>query len=104
MRFDTVCAAHGIEYRRTKPNHPWTDAQVERVNRTIKDATVKWLHNDKHDQLRTHLADFVAASDFARCLKPLGGPAPSDYICKVRTSSPDRFISDPIHQMSRLNT
>jgi len=35
--------------------------QVERINRTIKDATVKRFHYERHDQLRTHLADFMAA-------------------------------------------
>ena len=31
--FDLVCRAHGIEHRLTKPNHPWTNGQVERMNR-----------------------------------------------------------------------
>ncbi len=38
--FDMICEANGIEHRLTKPNHPWTNGQVERMNRTIKDATV----------------------------------------------------------------
>ena len=32
--FDRVCQEHGIEHRLTKPNHPWTNGQVERMNRT----------------------------------------------------------------------
>jgi transposase-like protein len=36
MRFDMICDANGIEHRLTKPNHPWTNGQVERMNRTIK--------------------------------------------------------------------
>lgn len=39
------------------------------MNRTIKDATVKRFHYDDHDQLRRHLADFVAAYNFGRRLK-----------------------------------
>ena len=39
--FDRLCLLHGIEHRLTKPNHPWTNGQVERMNRTIKKATVK---------------------------------------------------------------
>ena len=32
--FDRVCfREHGIEHRLTKPNHPWTNGQVERMNR-----------------------------------------------------------------------
>jgi hypothetical protein len=89
---------HG-EHRLTKPNHPWTNGQVERMNRTIKDATVKRFHYDSDDQLRTHLADFLAAYNFARRLKTLGGLTPYEYICKVWTSEPDRFILNPIHQM-----
>jgi IS30 family transposase len=59
--FELACAKAGIDHRTTKPKHPWTNGQVERMNRTIKDATVKRFHYDDHDQLRRHLADFVAA-------------------------------------------
>jgi transposase InsO family protein len=61
MRSDMICAANGIEHRLTKPNHPWTNGQVERMNRTIKEATVKRFHYETHDQLRTHLTDILAA-------------------------------------------
>ncbi len=50
--FDMRCRENGIEHRFTKINHPWTNGQVERMNRTIKDATVKRYHYDNHDQLR----------------------------------------------------
>src|SRR3712207_5235720 len=46
-RFDRVCREHGIEHRLTKPNHPWTNGQVERMDRTLKDATVKRYHYGK---------------------------------------------------------
>jgi len=104
MRFDMICTANGIEHRLTKPNHPWTNGQVERMNRTIKEATVKRYHYDSHDQLRVHLADFMAAYNFARRLKTLSGLTPYEYICKIWTSEPQRFILDPIHQMPGLNT
>jgi transposase InsO family protein len=103
MRFDMICEANGIEHRLTKPNHPWTNGQVERMNRTIKEATVKRFHYESHDQLRTHLADFMAAY-FARRLKTLSGLTPYEYITKIWTSEPDRFIVDPIQQMPGLNT
>lgn len=57
------------------------------MNRTIKDATVKRFHYDDHDQLRTHLSDFMAAYNFARRLKTLGGLTPYEYICKIWTST-----------------
>jgi hypothetical protein len=38
--FECVCQEYGIDHRLTKTNHPWTNGQVERMNRTRKDATV----------------------------------------------------------------
>ena len=99
MRFDMICEANEIEHRLTKPNHPWTNGQVERMNRTIKEATVKRFHYENHGQLKTHLSDFMAAYNFARRLKTLSGLTPYEYICKIWTSEPDRFILNPIHQM-----
>ena len=68
--FDMRCREHGIEHRFTKINHPWTNGQVERMNRTIKEAIVQ-RHYDDHHQLRRHLDDFVAAYNFGRRLKTL---------------------------------
>ncbi|BCI65888.1 hypothetical protein AAJCM20276_05120 [Acetobacter aceti] len=104
MRFDMICEANGIEYRLTKPIHPWTNGQVERMNRTIKEATVKRFHYDSHEQLRTHLNDFMAAYNFGRRLKILNGLTPYEYICKIWTSEPERFIINPTHQIPGLNT
>jgi transposase InsO family protein len=102
-RFDQICREHGIEHRLTKPNHPWTNGQVERMNRTIKEATVKRYHYDSHDELRTHLSNFVDAYNFARRLKTLKGLTPYEFICKCWTSGPKRFKLNPHHQMPGLN-
>ena len=102
--FDRVCHANGIEHRLTKPNHPWTNGQVERMNRTIKQATVQRYHYDTRQQLNTHLLDFIAAYNFARRLKTLKGLTPYEYICKCWQNDPNRFTLDPTHQTPGLNT
>jgi transposase-like protein len=102
--FDIRCHENGIEHRLTKIRHPWTNGQVERMNRTIKEATVKRYHYDSHQQLRTHLDDFINAYNFGRRLKTLKGLTSYEYICKIWTIEPERFKLDPIHQMPGLNT
>ena len=102
--FGRTCRDNGIEHRSTKVKHPWTNGQVERMNRTIKEATVKRFHYDDHDQLRVHLADFISAYNFGRRLKTLKGLTPYEYVCKIWTAEPERFTLDPIHQMPGLNT
>lgn len=102
--FDRLCHEHGIEHRLTKPNHPWTNGQVERMNRTIKDATVKRYFYDTHIQLKAHLNDFLKGYNFARILKTLKGLTPYEYLCKIWTQTPHNFILNPIHQMPGLNT
>src|SRR3954463_16012509 len=97
--FDRICEGHGIEHRLTKVNHPWTNGQVERMNRTIKDATVKRYHYDDHNQLRRHLADFVDAYNFGPRLKTLKGLTPFEFISKCWTSDPQRFKLNPLQQM-----
>jgi len=64
------------------------------MNRTIEDATVKRYRYDNHDQLR----------NTPRRLETLGGLTPCECIRKVWTSKLDRFILNPIHQMSGLDT
>ena len=101
--FDRACQRHGIEHRLTKPNHPWTNGQVERMNRTLKEATVQRYYYDSHKQLRRHLDDFVSAYNFGRRLKTLKGLTPFEFICKTWTSQPERFNLNPLQQMPGLN-
>jgi transposase InsO family protein len=102
--FDMRCRENGIEHRLTKIKHPWTNGQVERMNRTIKEATVKRYHYDCHEQLENHLADFINAYNYARRLKTLKGLTPYEFIVKAWTKEPERFKLDPTHQMPGLNT
>ena len=104
MRFDMICEANDIEHRLTKPNHPWTKGQVEWMDRTIKEATVQRFLYESHDQLRTHLADFMPACNSARRLKTLSGLTPYEYIARIWTPELNRLIVDPIRQMPKPNT
>jgi transposase InsO family protein len=107
--FDMRCRENGIEHRLTKIKHPWTNGQVERMNRTIKEATVKRYHYDRHDQLESHLADFITAYNYGRRLKTLKGLTPYEYICQCWTSQPERFTLNPLQKnagtkhLERLN-
>ena len=102
--FDRVCDEHGIEHRLTKMNHPWTNGQVERMNRTLKDATVKRYHYDSHDELRAHLKLFLDAYNHARRLKALRGLTRYEFICRAWTQEPERFRLDPSQHTPGLNT
>ena len=59
---------------------------------------------ETHDQLRSHLTDFVNAYNFGRRLKTLQGLTPYEAICKSWTTEPQRFTLNPLHQMPGLNT
>lgn len=102
--FDRLCREHDIEHRFTKPNHPWTNGQVERMNRSLKEATVKRYHYETHRQLEDHLAAFLDAYNFAKRLKTLRGLTPYEAICQAWADDPQRFRYDPIHLTSGLNT
>ena len=58
--FARICRAFGAEHRLTKPAYLWTNGQVERFTRTLKEATV---------QLNEHLQAFLLAYHHAKRLK-----------------------------------
>jgi transposase InsO family protein len=101
--FELACAQNDIDHRLTKPNHPWTNGQVERMNRTIKEATVRRYYYESHDRLRAHLATFLDAYNYARRLKTLNGLTPFEFICKGWTEQPQRFRFNPLHHMAGPN-
>lgn len=90
--FDRVCRENEIGHRLTKVKHPWTNGQVEHMNRTIKEATVKRYHYGSHEQLKTHMYDFMMAYNFAKRLKTLKGLTPYEYVCKIWRAQPATLV------------
>ena len=101
---DRICTKHGIEHRLTKPNHPWTKGQVERMNRTLKEATVYRYYYQTHQQLQEQLPTFLMAYNFAKRLKTLKGLTSYEYICQQWNQQPDLFLTDPSHLTLGLYT
>lgn len=76
---------------------------MERMNRTIRGATVKCYHCDSHEQPISRLADFVMAHNSGRRLKTLRDLTPYEFTSKWRTKERQRFDLNSVHQMPGLN-
>ena len=81
----------------------WTTGPGERMNRTLKEATVKRYHYENHDPLRRPRADFDTAYIFARKLEILTGLTPYEFICNAWKNASQRFPLDPHQQMPGPN-
>ncbi len=101
---DRICYENNIEHRLTKINHPWTNGPVERMNRTLKEASVKRYHYDNHHRLKQPMHAFVNAYNFAKMLKTLKSLTPDDFIIKTWQSEPERFNTNPNHYTWELIT
>ena len=102
--FERVCNANQIEHRKTKIKHPWTNGQVERMNRTLKEATVNNFYYSSHDALKQHLHAYLMAYNFAKRLKAIKGNSPWQFILNQWTIYPECFILNPNHFLLGLNS
>jgi transposase InsO family protein len=100
--FGRVCAERGVEHRLTKPYHPWTNGQAERMVRTIKEATVRDFHYAPIDDLRRHVRDWLLT--YAKQLKALRFKTPLEAIKSISAEKPELFVRQPSHDMLGLNT
>ena len=101
--FERVCNENKIEHRKTKIKHPWTNGQVERMNRTLKEATVNNFHYASHHELKQHLHAYLMAYNFAKRLKAIKGNTPWQFILNQWTTYPEYFILNPNHSLTGLN-
>ena len=95
--FGRVCNENGIVHKLTKPYHPWTNGQAERMNRTIKEATIKASHYPDLESLKAHVLAFVCAFNFAKHLKALRWKTPYQTIVEAWQKNPAIFKADPRH-------
>ncbi len=102
--FERTCKEHIIEHRKTKVKHPWTNGQVERMNRGLKEATVNTFTYASHLQLKEHLHAYLMAYNFAKRLKSLKGKTPWQFIINEWRTHPEYFNINPNHFFPGLNT
>ena len=102
--FNLICEENGIEHRLTLPAHPWTNGQVERMNKTIKEATVYRYYYGSQAELQVHLQTFIDAYNFAKRLKSLNGLTPWEFIVSNWKSEPKLFKIEPAPYNLGLNT
>jgi transposase InsO family protein len=101
--FDALCAKHGIEHRLTQFRHPWTNGQVEIMNRVIKDATTKQFHYESVEAFKKHLMAFLMLYNFQRLLKSLKFISPWQAVCQYYSINPSAFTENPTCKIVGLN-
>ena len=99
--FTKTCHELGIEHRTTKPYHPWTNGQVERMNRTIKEATIKKFYYQHHEKLQEHLEAFIETYNYAQPLKALEGMTPYEKVCVYLQSKQGKSYLNPRYKIPK---
>ena len=102
--FDVICLQEKIEHRLTQFCHPWTNGLVERMNRTIKEATIKIYFYEDLDALKKHLMLWLLMYNYEKKLKSLNYESPYDTILKEFDETPSNFKENPVHKLQGLNS
>ena len=102
-KFTKICKINKIEHRQTLAYHPWTNGQVERINRTIKEATIKKYYYKNKEKLQNHLNSFLNAYNYAQPLKTLKGLTPYEKVLLYLNNLDDKSKINPVHKSSGRN-
>ena len=102
--FDQACIENNIEHRLTKFRHPWTNGQVEIMNKIIKDHTVKRYYYQDIYEFKRHLMSFIMLYNYQKKLKSLKYKSPYDFVLDKYDIMPMLFKDNPYLKLGGLNT
>ncbi len=88
----------------TQFRHPWMNDLVERMNRTIKEATVKIYFYETLEELKKHLFLWLMMYNFENKLKSLQYNSPHDMMLKEFDENESNFNENPHHKKRGLNS
>ena len=74
--FEAICSIAGIEHRKTKVKHPWTNDLAERMVRTAKENTIKVTHYENISEAIQDFKRFQNYHNYLRKLKVLQNRTP----------------------------
>ena len=95
--FGDVCAAVGIDHRRTRPYTPKTNGLVERLNGLIQDATTKKHTYKDASEMIESLDRWLVYYNFRRKHRLIGRKTPYEKVCEYHQLNPYLFIKEPAH-------
>ncbi|MBA4719460.1 MAG: transposase [Nitrosopumilus sp.] len=101
--FDNVCEDNNIEHRLTKFRHPWTNGQVEIMNKVIKSHTVKKFSYEDLKSFKEHLMSFLLVYNYQKKLKSLKYQSPYDKMLELFAEDANNFKQNPNHKIAGLN-
>jgi transposase len=101
--FDLVCEEHDIKHRLTKFRHPWTNGQVEIMNKVLKGHTIKLYHYETLEELKRHTMSFLLLYNYQKKLKALKFQTPYDTMIQIYQVNPEYFKLNPESKSLGLN-
>jgi len=78
--FDEVCNEHKIKHKLTKFKHPWTNGQVERFNKQMKDKTTKVCKYSSQKELKEGIQNWVSWYNEHCQLKSIKRKTPNQFV------------------------
>jgi transposase-like protein len=93
--FEIICELAGIDYRRTKVKHPWTNGMAERAVRTIKENTVKLERYASLEAAVIGVLHYQDIHNFRYRMKVLGYKTPYQLTMEWFVKKPKLFIKHP---------
>lgn len=93
--FELICELAGIDYRRTKFKHPWTNGMAERMVRTIKEHTTKLERYETPEEAAVSILQFQDTHNFKSRLRVLEFKTPYQVTMDWFIKEPQLFIKHP---------
>jgi transposase InsO family protein len=93
--FGEICAAVGIDHRRTRPYTPKTNGLVERLNGLIQEATTKRHTYRDASEMIEDLDNWSVYYNFYRRHRQIGRRTPYEMSCEYYRINPNLFIKEP---------
>lgn len=93
--FELICTLAGIDYRKTKAFHPWTNGMAERMVRTIKDHTINLERYESLESMMIGILHYQDIHNFQSRLKTLNFRTPYQVTMDWFVKEPNLFLKHP---------
>lgn len=93
--FEIICTLTGIDYRKTKARHPWTNGMAERAVRTVKDHTLKLEQYESRESAMIGILHYQDIHNFRYRMKVLNYKTPFQMTMEWFIKEPTLFIKHP---------